>query len=542
MVRHLRITAGALGCLFIVAYQLQLLPFFSRLFVHERTIWPVIYYGCWALVILTTLSLSVMQRSLVKQCLPVLAVCLGTAALTFIHPVDQVAKNFLVGTAVIACGTVLAVASAPLALLRLAATVTVANAVICLLDIFFSHGFTNTVGRASGLSINANVAAAALFLGAASSFWTVPQRWRPAFVSIVGAGIFVTLSRSTLLAAVVVSGLVTLSLFWTGFKSGEARRPLQWVGVSVLLLALGGWIALALLVNDRFAVAATSSFRQIGTSVTALEEAREAVMRAAQAKSANPPEKAEPAKPAPKPSSEAKKSTTASDAAPPRSAQNAVPETPRPPIRDEAAETARSKTIISEIERRAENEGDINSISARGILMERAYLSYKIGPALGQGLGAAHALQPHNTFLLFAIAFGFIGWFVPLAFLALTAWWVRGVQQLPLLLATFTVMMTSHDVLFMPALLTPIFLGIAGLNGQRHADTAAPDTLPTLPYAAIAAPCLFAVGCMAIVSTTEFPFVPRLLLLLVLCALALWSIGVLRWRETIAGQPVVRGG
>ena len=57
MVNLLRVTAGAFGCLFIVAFQLQLLPFFSRLFVDDRSFWPIIFYGCWALVIVTTLLL-----------------------------------------------------------------------------------------------------------------------------------------------------------------------------------------------------------------------------------------------------------------------------------------------------------------------------------------------------------------------------------------------------------------------------------------------------------------------------------------------------
>ena len=75
MVSLLRVTAGALGCLFIVAFQLQLLPFFSRLFVGERSVWPVIYYGCWTLVIATTLLLLILQRPLLIRVLPVLAVC-----------------------------------------------------------------------------------------------------------------------------------------------------------------------------------------------------------------------------------------------------------------------------------------------------------------------------------------------------------------------------------------------------------------------------------------------------------------------------------
>src|SRR5215218_1944216 len=98
MVNLLRMTAGAFGCLFIVAFQLQLLPFFSPLFVDERTLWPIIFYGCWALAIVTTLLLLALQRSILMRTPPVLAVCAGSAALTLIHPIDMVAKNFLICT------------------------------------------------------------------------------------------------------------------------------------------------------------------------------------------------------------------------------------------------------------------------------------------------------------------------------------------------------------------------------------------------------------------------------------------------------------
>jgi hypothetical protein len=554
MVRLLRVTAGALGCLFVVAFQLQLVPFFQRLFVNEKTFWPIIYYSCWTLVIVTTLLLLILQRSILMRVLPVLAVCAASAALTLVHPLELVAKNFLVGTAFFACGTVLAVASSPLALLRFSAAATVLTAVVCLLDIFFSHGFTNTVGRAAGLSINANVAAAGLFLGAASSFWAVPPRLRTSFLLIVGAAILVTLSRSTLLAALLVCGAVAADFLWARFKDTESHRPLQWASGSILTLVLASWITLALFTNDRFSVAATSSFRQIGTSVSALEEARESVAKAVQSKMTGPAPKADVYKPdvpksaAPQQSPAGPKAppttTSAANTAAPR--QGTVAPAPKPSVREEVAANFDSAEMIREIERRAENEGDINSISARGLLMERAFLSYQTGPVLGQGLGVAHALQPHNMFLTFAVAFGPIGWFVPLAFVALTIWWARSIQELPLLLATFTVMMTSHDVLFTPGLLAPIIFGIAGLNWLRHHADEVPYALPALPYAALAAPLMYAIGAISVVSigATMFPFVPRPLLLLVFCAFALWAAGIWRWRREFAYRPdgAVRGG
>jgi hypothetical protein len=528
MANLLRVTAGALGCLFIVAFQLQLLPFFARLFVDDRTIWPIIFYGCWTLAIFTTLLLLILQRQTLLRTLPVLIVCALSVALTLIHPIDLVARNFLVAVAFVACGCVLAVASAPLALLRLSAAATALSAVICLLDIFFTHGFTNTVGRAAGLSINANVAAAGLFLGAASSFWALPHRLRTSFLLITGAAILVTLSRSTLLAAVVICCVVVADLIWTRLRTSGPHGPLQWVSGSAVTLGLSAWIVVALFTNDRFSVAAKNSFFQIGSSLSAFEEAHDSVEQAIRSKkeeaSRKQPGTSTP-KPGATPGASGPRQGAASSGSPPARTGS---------VGADAAPNSISEEMIKEIARRAENEGDINSISARGLLMERAYLSYKTGPVLGQGLMAAHALQPHNMFLLFAIAFGFIGWFVPLAFLGLTAYWVRGIQQLPLPLAAFTVMMTSHDVLFTPGLLAPVIFGIAGLIGRRYpAD--APGTLPALPYAALAAPLLFATGSIVALAAgaSVFPAAPLSLFVLVFCAIALWAALIWHWRRAL---------
>ena len=55
MAKSLQLTAAAFGSFFVIAFQLQLLPFFSPLFVDDRLFWPVIYYGVWSFVIGLTL-------------------------------------------------------------------------------------------------------------------------------------------------------------------------------------------------------------------------------------------------------------------------------------------------------------------------------------------------------------------------------------------------------------------------------------------------------------------------------------------------------
>jgi hypothetical protein len=324
---------------------------------------------------------------------------------------------------------------------------------------------------------------------------------RSLFLLIVGAAIFVTLSKSTLLAALVICIGMGTDLLWSRLRSPESDSPVSWFRLAVISLGLAGWIVGALLSNDRFAVAATNSLQQIGSALSAFGEAHQSIASAVQSK------------------------------APSQSVPATVPGGDEVETKSKSDETkSKSDDLIEEIGHRAENEGDINSISARGLLMERAFLSYQTSPFFGQGLAAAHALQPHNTFLLLAVAFGHLGWLVPAVFLGLTVYWARSVHQLPLFLATLTVMATSHDILLTPGLLAPIVFGIAGLNSLRYRANDAPDTSSAMKYTAVAAPILFALGAtFAGITSSRVPVAPKLLLFLVFSAISLWSIAVWLW-------------
>jgi hypothetical protein len=511
MVKTLRLTAVTLTAILIVAFQLQLLPFFSSLFVNNRLFWPIIYYGYWSLVIGLTLVILATQRSIFHRSLPILVVCAFAAGLILIHPLDSISRNFLVAMILVACATVLAIASAPMALLMFSASATVLSAVICLLDILFSHGFTDTLGRAAGFSVNANVAAGGMLLGAASSFWAIPHRMRGPFLLIVGAAIFVTLSKSTLLAAIVICAVVGADLVWTLMRSPGSRPRIRWFRSGVLAFGLAGWIVAALFLNDRFSLAATLAYQGIGGALTAFADARQSITSAVESR------------------------VLSQSSIPPSANDNVEPKSNSD---DLIREMNSRDELIKEIGRRAENEGEINSISARGLLLERAFLSYQTGPFFGQGLAAAYALQPHNTFLLFAIAFGHLGWLVPIAFLGLTACWTRSVQQLPLFLATLTGMAISHDILLTPGLLTPIVIGVAGLNALRYGADEAPCALSTMRYTAVAAPISFALGSASIagigLSGVQAP--PNLLVFLVFSAITLWSVAVWLWSEKLMRQ------
>jgi len=106
-------------------------------------------------------------------------------------------------------------------------------------------------------------------------------------------------------------------------------------------------------------------------------------------------------------------------------------------------------------------------------LIERAWLVYRKYPWTGVGLKVAYALQPHNSFLMFALAVGLVGWLVPLGLIGLSAlpmMRTKDPSQIALPLATFVIAMVSHNLLFSQALLLPIAFAIAA--GRDHTSAA----------------------------------------------------------------------
>jgi hypothetical protein len=376
------------------------MPFFAPLFA-DKTIWPVVHHGFWLLVIASSVA------AFSRKILPIILFATTMTALALFYPIGTISKNLIVAAGFVVCASALACHAGPFKVLQLVAVVTAINACICLVDILFVHSLSNTLGRAAGLSINPNIAALGLLLGATASYWTLPRRWLGHFLALIGAAVFVTLSKSVLIAYLAIFGAVLAVHI-------QLRKPLpRLAGTAVFIVGLVAWIALALTVNDRFVVATSNAFHVLGGALSAFKTARASIAAAAG----------------------------------PVSGASA----------DERARSGASadEIVIEELSRRAENEGDINSVSARGLLMERAWIAYRNNPLTGIGLDKAFALAPRNSFLLFALAFGFVGWIIPLGFIAL----IRG--NIPLMLATFAAAMVSHDVFLQPALLCPLAVAMA---------------------------------------------------------------------------------
>jgi len=90
--------------------------------------------------------------------------------------------------------------------------------------------FSRVLGRSAGFYMNPNIAGAALVTGLLLALPVVPTRGREAFVLVVGAGVFLTLSRGALLCF----GVVLILLLGSG-QLGARRTSILAIGGLILL-------------------------------------------------------------------------------------------------------------------------------------------------------------------------------------------------------------------------------------------------------------------------------------------------------------------
>jgi hypothetical protein len=338
----------------------------------------------------------------------------GVAPLLFSHgDIGPVTKSYVVGLGSISLLSVAARCADLRRVAQFSAFVVCVACVGCLLDACHLHGFSDTTGRAAFLYVNPNVAALGLLLAALSSGWSLPLRWLPSFLVLVGGAVFVTLSRSAVLMAVLTlvacmpmvseNYRSTLLGLRTGIRSAIA------VGVAVMAFCV-----VALNVNLAFPVALANSYDGMKTAI-------------------------------------------------------------------KWAEVGQSKIGMfglggdpKDVEKAIHLVEEQNSASARALLAERAWHQFEIGPATGIGLERAFALAPHNSYLLFADAFGYYGWLIIPALIALILYLGRR-RGLPAAVLVAVSALFSHDLLFALPLISSFALIIGSLikkNGiaeqERH--------------------------------------------------------------------------
>jgi hypothetical protein len=175
----------------------------------------------------------------------------------------------------------------------------------------------------------------------------------------------------------------------------------------MLAVALVIWTSAALVVNDRFSVAAVSSYQSLG-------KARSAIIMSINV------------------------------------------------IAGQTSLVDGFKPLTVDDLQRLKTEELVDSASYRRLLFQRAIDSYTKAPPEGLGLQAAHNLIPHNSYLLFAVAFGHIGWLVPFGFIGLLARraWVLKAWEAPV--AATALLFLSHDLLLMPASIILFAIGCSG--------------------------------------------------------------------------------
>ncbi|MDX8513976.1 hypothetical protein [Mesorhizobium captivum] len=513
------ISAGL--CAFtIVVFQSWFMPYFLPFFTERDGFARLVFHALYGGVLIVSIAVLAARRDVRSAVLPLAIAAAMAVAPVALHPVGIVAKCYLVTLFLGGAAIVLMLASAPSTVLRLSASVTALNAVICFLDLLFANGFTNTPGRAAGLAINPNVAAAGLLLGAAASYRAVSQKWRASFLVLVSAALLATLSRSTFLAAFFTVAVPIVVRVWHQFRSGRRFRvdTNDWGRALAVAFALLGAICIALATNTYFRVAIGDSFAGVLSISRALDEASEAVDTS---QDQSPPAAATTPSPAgaSQPTLEASSSAgTAPPAAKPETT-SATPKVdtpaeavaPSPPPSDARPSSAVSQSTnlakMRALGERLTDEGKRNSISARALFLERGLIAYREGGFFGRGLEEAQALAPHNTFVLFAIAFGHLGWLIPIGLVGFAFCFGRNADDLALGVAVVGVMLTSHDFLLTPSLFLPVALGIGGMLAERRASAlklspagkGEPRSFALGTAAGVAA---FAAGCTAILLVT----------------------------------------
>lgn len=484
--------AGAVAAITIVLYQAWFMPFFQPFFAGHTEFARVVFYALYGSLLLVSTAVLVTRADIRRKVMPFAIVAAVGLAVTAVHPIGLVTRAYIIAVIMGGATVVLLLVSAPIAMLQLVAAVTALNAALCFVDLLFADGFTNTVGRGAGLAINPNVAAAGILLGAAASHRAVSRTFQLSFLMLTAGSLAVTLSRSTILAAAGAGVLPAVVEIWQRVRK---RRPL-WASpegvrpAAVLAVGIVACVSLAATTNRHFRRAVHETVVASVTVADALDEAHHSVAVVVQ--------DAPRAPAAPAGSGEAPLSTAGTIAltsgAMPIAGAPKEPDAPLAAVVPTRADASR----IAALDARLLDEGLRNSMSARALFLERSLLAYRNNPFLGMGLELAHPLAPHNTFVLFALAFGHPGWLIPIAVVGLALYATRDARDLPVVIAVVGTMATSHDILLTPSLFLSIAIGIGGMIAREPVYGRDQRVHRSIAFGGAAGVILFALGCLVI--------------------------------------------
>ncbi|CAM5768545.1 hypothetical protein [Bosea minatitlanensis] len=386
----------------IVIFQSNFLYFFYGP-LSSFSFWKLCYYSIWGVTVLVSLISIIERRHLARAVAPIANVLMLCALIIFIHPIDNISKSFLAGLCTFICVFVLASRAGAKWALSFSACVTAFAGGLCLMDAAFPALFGNTAGRASGFVGNANDAAMQLLLGLIVSVQALPRGLRASYVVWICAAIIATLSRSTMLVASIVLAI-------SAARQPEVRAMVRNVAgareTRVIASVVVLWLAAAAIWNPFFGKGNDSIVDRIGQLPFALQSFLGSVR----------------------------------------------------PMWDQQAENNSYPDGASNGD--FKNLEQVDSAAARGIYLRRSISAYSSGPPTGIGLAEAYKLSSHNTYLLFGVAFSTIGFAIPIMIIFLIFAYSGFGLALPMTVCTL--MLFSSNILFFPATMILLSLGMVG--------------------------------------------------------------------------------
>jgi hypothetical protein len=385
-------------------------------------------------------AVAIMRGSVERRLLFPLGAFIAIAAIPLVltrGEIGPVTKSYLIALGSIGAFTVAAMTTDLRRIAQFSASALCVVSVCCVLDACFFDGFSNTAGRAAFLYINPNIAGIALLLGAAATAWSIPLRWIPVFLILVGGAVFATLSRGAILMGVVT--ICVSAIVWApNYRSvlGELRSGINYSVAAAAFMV--GLFAFAMGNNHAFSVAISQGFRGAQTAVKWTEAGN----------------------------AEQKAQTVFAQMPIASTAKPAGIKNPSATATMPAGRTA----AIAAVEEQ-------NSASARALLAERAWHQAISGPAMGIGLERAFAMAPHNSYLLFAMAFGYAGWLVIPALIGAILYLGKR-RAVPAAMIIGMSAMVSHDLLFAMPLVSSLALILPSVAWKDHGEGAQSNSAP----------------------------------------------------------------
>lgn len=280
--------------------------------------------------------------------------------------------------------------------------------ILNLFEIIHPGVFSNTGGRSAGFYVNPNISALAIILGWIIAFDVIPEKYRSSFSIIIGAAIFSTLSRMGVLLY-----FITLGYHWFRREKYHSLKPYA-LNVS-LLIFLVMFFSYGYYTDTYFRFCVNSQTFGALRNFIKIDQY-----------------------PQSKPAIQILASVFSR-------AGNLTP----------TGSNKSSAQLDKDIQKTvAENYGD-DSLSSRAWLTVNSFNVIKNNPLLGVGMRKAQALQPHNEYLLLAMAYGIWGWIVYPSFCALIA--LKGEREMGILIALVLLIagIASHNLLVDRTVLLP---------------------------------------------------------------------------------------